>query len=43
MVWSGGLLPVSLDVRDDLVYVLNAGGEGSVQCFELHKGRLSPI
>ncbi|WBB69336.1 beta-propeller fold lactonase family protein [Micromonospora sp. WMMD812] len=43
VVWSGGLLPVSVDVRDDLVYVLNAGGEGSVQGFELHKGQLSPI
>ncbi|MEK8104936.1 beta-propeller fold lactonase family protein [Micromonospora sp. M12] len=27
----------------DLVYVLNAGGEGSVQGFELHKERLSRI
>lgn len=43
VIWSHGLLPVSLDVRDDLVYVLNAGGEGSVQGFHLHKGRLSPI
>ncbi|RLP88436.1 MULTISPECIES: beta-propeller fold lactonase family protein [unclassified Micromonospora] len=43
VIWSGGLLPVSVTVRDNLVYVLNAGGEGSVQGFELHKGRLSPI
>ncbi|WP_405432898.1 lactonase family protein [Micromonospora sp. NBC_00617] len=43
VIWSGGLLPVSVAVRGDLVYVLNAGGEGSVQGFELHKGRLSPI
>ncbi|WP_433111452.1 lactonase family protein [Micromonospora sp. CA-246542] len=43
VIWSGGLLPVSVTVRDHLVYVLNAGGEGSVQGFELDKGRLSPI
>ncbi|MFD0783131.1 lactonase family protein [Micromonospora azadirachtae] len=43
VIWSHGLLPVSIDVRDDLVYVLNAGGEGSVQGFHLRKGRLSPI
>ncbi|WP_435205864.1 lactonase family protein [Micromonospora sp. bgisy143] len=43
VIWSGGLLPVSVTVRDNLVYVLNAGGEGSVQGFELDKGRLSPI
>ncbi|MEU4334914.1 beta-propeller fold lactonase family protein [Micromonospora lupini] len=43
VIWSGGLLPVSIAARGDLVYVLNAGGEGSVQGFELHKGRLSRI
>ncbi|MBX7267410.1 beta-propeller fold lactonase family protein [Micromonospora sp. Llam7] len=43
VIWSGGLLPVSVTARGDLVYVLNAGGEGSVQGFELHKGRLSRI
>ncbi|WP_320069471.1 lactonase family protein [Micromonospora sp. RTGN7] len=43
VIWSGGLLPVSVTVRDGLVYVLNAGGEGSVQGFELHGGRLSSI
>ncbi|MEU7611663.1 beta-propeller fold lactonase family protein [Micromonospora sp. NPDC049204] len=43
VIWSGGLLPVSIAARGDLVYVLNAGGEGSVQGFELHKGRLSQI
>ncbi|MGW5558215.1 lactonase family protein [Micromonospora sp. NPDC003944] len=43
VIWSGGLLPVSVAARGDLVYVLNAGGEGSVQGFELHKGRLSRI
>ncbi|MFI5924538.1 lactonase family protein [Micromonospora sp. NPDC051543] len=43
VIWSGGLLPVSVTVRDNLVYVLNAGGEGSVQGFELDKGRLTPI
>ncbi|MEV4824501.1 beta-propeller fold lactonase family protein [Micromonospora sp. NPDC049274] len=43
VIWSGGLLPVSIAARGDLVYVLNAGGEGSVQGFELHKGRLSRV
>lgn len=43
VISSGGLLPVSVTARGDLVYVLNAGGEGSVQGFELHKGRLSRI
>ncbi|MFG1914734.1 lactonase family protein [Micromonospora sp. NPDC048898] len=43
VIWSGGLLPVSIAARGDLVYVLNAGGEGSVQGFELRKGHLSRI
>ncbi|MEU7750495.1 beta-propeller fold lactonase family protein [Micromonospora sp. NPDC049171] len=43
VIWSGGLLPVSIAARGDLVYVLNAGGEGSVQGFEVRKGHLSRI
>ncbi|GAA5185861.1 hypothetical protein GCM10023322_30880 [Rugosimonospora acidiphila] len=43
VVWSGGLLPVSITVRDDLVYVLNAGGAGAVQGYQLHDGQLSLI
>lgn len=42
-IWSGGLLPVSLDVHGDLVYVLNAGGEGVVQGYRLDDDRLRPI
>jgi hypothetical protein len=43
VIWSGGLLPVSISVRDDLVYVLNAGGAGAVQGYHLQNGRLFPI
>jgi 6-phosphogluconolactonase (cycloisomerase 2 family) len=43
VVWSGGLLPVSIAVHDDLVYVLNAGGDGAVQGYRLEHGKLLPI
>lgn len=43
VIWSGGLLPVSVTVRDNLVYVLNAGGAGAVQGYRLDNGRLTPI
>ncbi|MEU8215552.1 beta-propeller fold lactonase family protein [Micromonospora taraxaci] len=43
LLWSGGLLPVTIAARGDLVYVLDAGGEGSVQGFTLNKGHLSRI
>jgi 6-phosphogluconolactonase (cycloisomerase 2 family) len=43
VIWSGGLLPVSVSVHDDLVYVLNAGGAGAVQGYRLDNGRLHPI
>ncbi|MFC6018266.1 lactonase family protein [Plantactinospora solaniradicis] len=43
VIWSGGLLPVSIGVHEDLVYVLNAGGDGSVQGYRLDHGRLQPI
>jgi hypothetical protein len=36
---SGGEFPVSIAVRDNLVYVLNAGGAGSVQGY----GRVGPF
>lgn len=41
---SGGEFPVSITTYGDLVYVLNAGGSGSIQGFEIEKGgSLSPI
>jgi 6-phosphogluconolactonase (cycloisomerase 2 family) len=40
---SGGSLPVSVAVHRDLVYVLNAGGSGSVQGFRIDGNRLVPI
>lgn len=40
---SGGLFPTSIAVHDDLVYVLNAGGDGAVAGFRLDDGRLRPI
>jgi len=38
-----GVFPSSIAVRDDLVYVLNAAGEGSVNGYHLRDGRLHPI
>ena len=43
VVSSGGQFPVSIAVRGHLVYVLNAGGAGSVQGYWLSGNRLSPI
>jgi hypothetical protein len=40
---SGGDFPVSIAVRRDLVYVLNAGGAGNVQGFALHGDHLHAI
>jgi DNA-binding beta-propeller fold protein YncE len=40
---SGGSFPASIAVHDDLVYVLNAGGEGVLQGYELHHGWLRPL
>lgn len=40
---SGGVRPTSVTVRNDLVYVLNAGGTGSIAGFRLQGGKLSPI
>ena len=43
VVPSGGLFPVSVAVRERLVYVLNAGGDGTVQGFHFMHGELTPI
>jgi 6-phosphogluconolactonase (cycloisomerase 2 family) len=40
---SGGQFPVSVAVRGDLVYVLNAADGGSVQGFRAAHGRLVPL
>jgi 6-phosphogluconolactonase (cycloisomerase 2 family) len=40
---SGGEFPASIAVHDDLVYVLNAGGTGIVQGFEIRGERLRPL
>ena len=41
---SGGSEPVAVAQRQNLVYVLNAGGPGRVAGFQLdHEGRLRPI
>jgi 6-phosphogluconolactonase (cycloisomerase 2 family) len=40
---SGGQFPASIAVHDDLVYVLNAGGVGNVQGFEIDDDELEPI
>lgn len=35
---SGGMMPVSLTVHHDLLYVLNAGGDGNITGFRINKG-----
>lgn len=43
-VSSGGYIPVSLAVSENLLYVLNAGGSGSVTTFEIdERGQLTLI
>jgi len=43
-VSSGGFIPVSLAVSEHLLYVLNAGGSGSIATFEIDwRGRLEQI
>jgi 6-phosphogluconolactonase len=42
-VASGGEYPVSLAVHGDLVYALNAAGEGSISGFRLAGNHLQPI
>src|ERR1035441_4594168 len=43
VIGSGGTFPVSVAVRGDLVYVLNATGGGSVQGYSVVARRLLPI
>lgn len=40
---SGGTMPISLTVNDNIVYVLNAGGNGNIEGFHLNDGKLSMI
>lgn len=41
---SGGMMPTSVDVRGDLVYVLNAGGSGNISGFRVDShGALTAI
>jgi 6-phosphogluconolactonase len=41
---SGGTLPISVTIHRDLVYVLNAGGDGNIAGLRLAKnGTLSPL
>src|SRR5919109_634394 len=40
---SGGLFPVSIAVRRNLVYVLNAGGEANLMGFTFQRGQLQPL
>ncbi len=43
-VSSGGIMPVSIAQHDNLVYVLNAGGDGNISGFNMDAdGNLSPI
>ena len=43
VIGSGGTFPVSVAVRGDLVFVLNAENGGSVQGYRIFFGRLFPI
>jgi 6-phosphogluconolactonase (cycloisomerase 2 family) len=43
VVPSGGSFPTSVAVADRLVYVLNAGGPGTISGYRTHRGRLHPI
>jgi 6-phosphogluconolactonase len=40
---SGGIMPISLTTKDNLVYVVNAGGNGNIAGFHLSNGKLSAI
>jgi 6-phosphogluconolactonase len=40
---SGGTLPISVTVREKLVYVLNAGGAANITGFSSDHGTLAPI
>ena len=43
VISSGGLFPAGFAIHGDLVYVLNAGGSGSVSGYRIAGGRLHPI
>jgi 6-phosphogluconolactonase (cycloisomerase 2 family) len=43
VVPSGGQFPASLTVHDDLLYVLDAGGEGNVSGFRIAGGKPHPL
>ena len=43
IVASGGTMPTSLTVHDDLLYVLNAGGSGGIKGFRVDGGDIEPI
>lgn len=40
---SGGITPISLTTKDNIVYVVNTGGNGNIAGFHLDKGKLSAI
>ena len=41
---SGGIMPISLTVHRNLLYVLNAGDDGNINGFNIsHQGKLTPI
>lgn len=40
---SGGQFPVSVAVRDNLAFVINAGGAGAIQGYRIHNSRLHMI
>ena len=43
-VSSGGIRPVSVTIADDIVYILNAGGDGNISGFRLgNNNKLNPI
>ncbi len=42
-VSSGGIRPVSITQYEEVVYVLNAGGDGNISGFKLDDGRLRAI
>ena len=43
VIGSGGQFPSSVAVHHDLVYVMNAGGEGSINGYRVDGDRLTPI
>jgi 6-phosphogluconolactonase (cycloisomerase 2 family) len=43
VLWSGGPFPTSFAIHGNLVYVLDAGGEGFVSGYRIRDGRLDAI